>query len=1313
MKNRLLLSALAVLSLAHLLAPARAAAQNLVLSNPGSQPAGATVTVAAPAWTQVGRLALAASTGTVTLDSIGVVNGAAVPQASGADLQLNLVNAAGTGIYSTGRWDGAKWVFGAIVDPTTGLPLAIGTTPVTFLVYATAAWGAAAAETFAMQVSPANVVGLAPATATTGTAFTGSTFTTAAPATVDEGSTTNTTAPLVSIVNPEKGELVSGAFLVQIYVFSPGGAAVSALGLTTDGTTPACATNDATITKDAHAYAAAGTAMYGKLVSGLSVGTHVLKACARNAGGTLVSAPVTVSVRAAGAGDGNMLVRDDSSQLCTDCHDRSRIVPHSSEASSKYGTWSTTCRDCHTPHGTRNLYLVKEQIVPPAVNGYQPAKSAYLATTAGDSNVAGAAKPANSSFVNTDNTGPCQVCHTRTSSGTGAARWRNTGNADAHYTSAAGTQACTNCHSHKGGFVAAESGGGAACSSCHAPAWGAVTGATPGISSRHGMGSVVGTNDSATDSGLGWSGVTTLSQNAAASRSCVNMCHDDHVHDGVGGTSHDYDVFTDATTATTRAMTRSAGNVTAGSPARTDFVAGTAPYGLCASCHQKAVDASRPAVSGTAFAASAHSTTMTSDGTNTYAWRFQLHDGSTFDRNCTKCHASRAEGGSPTASGSGLSAVHGTQDPSLLAGNTNPASAGNTPASYVCYDCHGNGTTGANRSGRDLASVAASAFGHPVNSDAVHSTASEATATAGNGAFSGAKRHVNCIDCHDSHQAQAIASGTRTGTATFTAGTPATLVDPAKAWTPYQWSGYSVRILANGTAAANGQTSAVYSNGANTLYVSFATAPTGTVTYEIIARGLPGPLSPAPGSTAQAAPLASGSPALTGAWGVVPAFAAPVTPPTWGTGSASCGSTTSCPENTAQFAGVSSWAKTTAAAPAEGYVCAKCHSSFAYGAAPPSSPSGMGTSSTSAWSNTVGAAVVESDLVNELNPANLAHHAVFARGQNQPIRANYGVAALTSVHNPNWPWYATSVTTDTVTVSGGAAVLGGAARLPATAMPGWFLYASTTADAPPTAPTAGSATAGFLEIVSITDATHFAVRTENGTGGWNTAPSVAGTQFWAITAGLGNAFVPPFGPWSVLDCSDCHKSGATSDPLGPHGSSTKWMLRNGEPQAFVGNTGASFALATVSYTPSTYVLCLNCHRRDVYGDNAIVPATTGPGLYSRQQHPPDSSDQSSMSKLPTWGIACMNCHGGAAVGAIHGSNLGLASGKTTSTGYSGKRLLAGAAWYGVLRSSTAAGGKCWAGADSAVNQCSHTHSGTSFQSGAAKYDYESGVAGQP
>jgi len=242
--------------------------------------------------------------------------------------------------------------------------------------------------------------------------------------------------------------------------------------------------------------------------------------------------------------------------------------------------------------------------------------------------------------------------------------------------------------------------------------------------------------------------------------------------------------------------------------------------------------------------------------------------------------------------------------------------------------------------------------------------------------------------------------------------------------------------------------------------------------------------------------------------------------------------------------------------------------------------------------------------------------------------------------------------------------------------------------------------AGWYEVLAVPSSTVITLD-RNFTG-------TSGSKIAVLTAGLGNNFVPPYGPWSTLSCSDCHTSSVPSDPFGPHGSAIKWLLRGGEPQNFLFWNGTS--TATVTYTPDANNLCLNCHRRNVYGDQAFFPTiTAAPGNYARQGHPADSGNHSSLEDRNKWGIVCMNCHGGARIGQIHGSNLGKGGGGVGAS-YSGRRLLAGSTWYAVTRSSTTAAGSCWTkGSTDAVDNCAHTHAGDSFQSGVANYNYESGA----
>ncbi len=297
--------------------------------------------------------------------------------------------------------------------------------------------------------------------------------------------------------------------------------------------------------------------------------------------------------------------------------------------------------------------------------------------------------------------------------------------------------------------------GGTSCGSCHGTIFNAMNGSVA-KATKHTLGS-----DVPLDGNYSWTGANLLASVTPANRSCVTMCHSDHPH---GTTAHGTNVYADATTQTTRAGTRLA----------TDFDAAQANGGLCTSCHQKPVDANtpvqHPAVAKAMFQGAAHDFTSKVVGAATYAWQYTLHDGSAFVRDCTKCHASSAEGTTPTvsAAGSATVAVHFGDDASLLAGKSRP---GGTAAGFVCYNCHGSAATPAagvqgNRSGKDiqtqiLHATTAGQSGHPANSDNVHDSAVElANATFGN-TLGVTGRHASCMDCHDTHEAKATSTSTR------------------------------------------------------------------------------------------------------------------------------------------------------------------------------------------------------------------------------------------------------------------------------------------------------------------------------------------------------------------------------------------------------------------------------------------------------------------------------------------------------------------------------------------------------------------------
>ena len=194
----------------------------------------------------------------------------------------------------------------------------------------------------------------------------------AAPAHALEGdATANSRKPVVGILNPNAG-VVMLPFRVQVRVFSPKSLAdvaqpITAVELEYQGGQPTVPLTRST------KYAGDTTNGIWEVVldsSKLTAGnSYTLRVSATNGSGaggsgTVWSGSVVVTVNG-GRGDGNLLVRDNGSQLCSDCHAHET---HSSEATGpKYGSWYTGCRTCHQPHDTTNASLIATQITPPAI----------------------------------------------------------------------------------------------------------------------------------------------------------------------------------------------------------------------------------------------------------------------------------------------------------------------------------------------------------------------------------------------------------------------------------------------------------------------------------------------------------------------------------------------------------------------------------------------------------------------------------------------------------------------------------------------------------------------------------------------------------------------------------------------------------------------------------------------------------------------------------------------------------------------------------------------------------------------------------
>ena len=200
----------------------------------------------------------------------------------------------------------------------------------------------------------------------------------------------------------------------------------------------------------------------------MSNDNHYLSVQVTDAAGNVARVDTAFQVNNLGgqpAGSGFLLRRSHGSQLCIDCH---ALATHSSQhTGAKYGNWAVDCLTCHTPHRTRNIFLVDETVSSP--NSGDQTVLFHLDDRAGSTNPGSA--PGDYSFLGdrsgAGNTpyddGICEVCHTRTT------HWRNDTSGGDHAHNA--NTRCIDCHAHDVGFSA----GGGSCLDCHGSAGGAGT----------------------------------------------------------------------------------------------------------------------------------------------------------------------------------------------------------------------------------------------------------------------------------------------------------------------------------------------------------------------------------------------------------------------------------------------------------------------------------------------------------------------------------------------------------------------------------------------------------------------------------------------------------------------------------------------------------------------------------------------------------------------------------------------------------------------------------------------------------------------
>lgn len=274
-------------------------------------------------------------------------------------------------------------------------------------------------------------------------------------------------APTVLVLTPVRDAVVSGTDRFKVQVFDEGGlAATDPVAWAVDGGALSTA-----VTVNPNYDCGTGCSIYELDLDTtlLANGGHYLTVEVTDAAGNIARMERAFRVFNQGTragGGGFLLRRTRGSQLCIDCH---ALPTHSSQqTSTKYGNWALDCLSCHTPHNTRNVFLVRESL--PTPNSGVQTVQFHFDDRAGGTNPGDLASdnPGRLSFLGDRsqtlsgeanapfNDGICEACHTRTN------HWRNdlSGGDHAHN---ADTR-CLECHGHDAGFMPA---GGGDCLGCH------------------------------------------------------------------------------------------------------------------------------------------------------------------------------------------------------------------------------------------------------------------------------------------------------------------------------------------------------------------------------------------------------------------------------------------------------------------------------------------------------------------------------------------------------------------------------------------------------------------------------------------------------------------------------------------------------------------------------------------------------------------------------------------------------------------------------------------------------------------------------
>lgn len=881
--------------------------------------------------------------------------------------------------------------------------------------------------------------------------------------------------------------------------------------------------------------------------------------------------------------------KDDPNGLCMQggCHDTYQSHTLANLTSAGYASdapwaWTPKCIDCHDPHGDANDYMIHDDIA----DANSSAKGVPSTTTSMVFDSAGASL-AGSDYTKAAFDGICQKCHT-----TDANMQHHSQNKfDGHNIATR----CTSCHDHAEGFNpgAGESPGGVTCSTCHGTL---LTGMQSNSDYHHYM-----QNDA-----------TTYPSDTAPTvqdtdKKCL-MCHVDH------------DVFSPANNPGKGARARNLRSSVSTTPLAnttttfvpTDFYpqnpkydAETKPYdqptdnGVCISCHEgnqtknqtgtdRYDDGSTTARSFTRFLyySSSHNFQVITAINN-------FGDDSSFRANCAKCHASSNNNTIGAQSGSFQFGLHNKDAKSLINGNSGTLDS--VDISTLCFKCHSKDSRASGGGGDtyDLYSsvvmnggskliksaVTAKTYGHPQGANPTAHDPAEAIGVS-QGWNAGASRHVECVDCHNTHGGNAnivrvVGSSTGNGVAGAQKGVwGVSMTHGAAGTTP----SYSYLPEANMQAEVCLKCHSDFGyNGSPPVIPSGAPDPSVETSGALYDTIISGELE-----TDQSVEFNPNNP------GYHPVLAPGRNQPTKSESGNSWPATTSVEymdpyTNQTSFMNVSGLGWTFVPPWSQGSTmgCSDCHAADNTGEA----VSSFGGNVTLVQGDWTGDAV---SGTLDANDASMVFTAA-ATGTNQEVDltgASYPGSA-TRIEVALYINHSAGKNKTFSYVVDVSSVLAASGNITMSTTGGSFVRGAVDI-------TAGMTTQSCLTAACIESN----VTVEFGAGVAGQITKVAVEAYYPFTEKL----------------------------RGPHGSLNRWILETANKDIHF-KVGGSYVYPNSDIAAGSTeekVFCFNCHRRDVYGKEGGTAGTYP--TYSRVSHPAGAGQHAAVEN--PWGIFCMNCHGG-------------------------------------------------------------------------------------